>query len=135
MILGAAKIDLDFKDNTPPSDVKETDWFYKYIMCAYEAGIINGISENEFGTGLYITRQDIAKIMYETIKLCGYEITEQGNDFFDENAIADYSKEAVNKLRLAGIINGYENNEFRPNDFANRAEAAKMIYGLSNYLK
>lgn len=135
MILGAAKIDLDFKDNTPPSDVKETDWFYKYIMCAYEAGIINGISENEFGTGLYITRQDIAKIMYETIKLCGYEITEQGNDFSDENAIADYSKEAVNKLRLAGIINGYENNEFRPNDFANRAEAAKMIYGLSNYLK
>lgn len=135
MILGAAKIDLDFKDNTPPSDVKETDWFYKYIMCAYEAGIINGISENEFGTGLYITRQDIAKIMYETIKLCGYEITEQGNDFFDENAIADHSKEAVNKLRLAGIINGYENNEFRPNDFANRAEAAKMIYGLSNYLK
>ena len=135
MILGAAKIELDFKDNTPPSDVKETDWFYKYIMCAYEAGIINGISENEFGTGLYITRQDIAKIMYETIKLCGYEITEQGNDFFDENAIADYSKEAVNKLRLAGIINGYENNEFRPYDFANRAEAAKMIYGLSNYLK
>lgn len=135
MILGAAKIDLDFKDNTPPSDVKETDWFYKYIMCAYEAGIINGISENEFGTGLYITRQDIAKIMYETIKLCGYEITERGNDFSDESAIADYSKEAVNKLRLAGIINGYENNEFRPNDFANRAEAAKMIYGLSNYLK
>ena len=40
--------------------------------------------------------------------------------------------QAVTILNKNGIINGDNNNNLRPNDFANRAEAAVMLYRFIN---
>lgn len=114
------------------SDVGEDDWFFGYVKKGNYFGIITGIAEDSFGTGQTVTRQDAAVILMrakEKAKLVLRDTAEQ-TDFSDGADIADYAKDAIVKLQKAGIINGYENGEFRPNGGVTRAEAAKIIYGI-----
>ena len=55
--------------------------------------------------------------------------------FTDENLIADYSKEAVRALASNKIINGRNDGSFDPQGYATRAEAAKMLYGVLEFLR
>ena len=48
--------------------------------------------------------------------------------FSDESAVADYALEAVKTMSAAGIINGFDDGEFKPADNATRAQAAVVIY-------
>ena len=48
--------------------------------------------------------------------------------------IAGYAQRAVNILAETKIINGYEDNTFRPNGLATRAEASKVIYEVLKVL-
>lgn len=52
--------------------------------------------------------------------------------FTDEENIPSQNKEAVALLSALSIMNGYEDNTFRPDGNITRAEAAKMIYVLCN---
>ena len=113
------------------SDVNENDWYFKAVSKGVSAGIIKGISENEFGTGMNITRQDMAVMIYRAalaakIDISGYEIV----SFSDNSDIADYAKDAVKALTKSRIISGMGDGTFMPSSFATRAQAAKMIYSL-----
>lgn len=114
-------------------DVDENEWYYPYIASAVKSGIIRGIDERNFGVGKSITRQDIAVIAHRVYKMKGNEvkISENTQNFADYDTIADYAKESVVAMRDAGIINGFEDNTFMPADFATRAQAAKIIYVLT----
>ena len=105
-------------------DVSGNDWFYNSVALAAQKGIINGISETEFGTGRNITRQDAAVVLYNIGGL-------QGNDelkFTDMNEIAEYALESVTVLSSNGIINGNPDGSFEPFGLLTRAQAAQMIY-------
>lgn len=120
------------KTDSPFADVAEDAWFKDYANTAFVNGLINGIGENLFGSGENITRQDIAVILYNASKMPSGEaqIT-----FTDENLIADYSKEAVRALASNKIINGRNDGSFDPQGYATRAEAAKMLYGVLEFLR
>ena len=51
-----------------------------------------------------------------------------GAAFTDQADINDVNAEAVNTLVALGVIDGYEDGSFRPDDTVTRAEMAKMIY-------
>ena len=95
-------------------------------------GIINGISNEEFGVGANLTRQDLAVIAIRAAKAANVEIPSdiKAANFNDADAIADYANDAVNALYSMGIINGKDGNVFAPNDYCTRAEAAKITYNL-----
>ena len=44
--------------------------------------------------------------------------------------VSDWAKEAMHYCIAAGIINGDDERRFNPRQTANRAEAAKIIYGV-----
>lgn len=123
---------LDYKDtmsDSPFNDVKKGDWYYDYVLKGCKNGLINGVSENMFGIGQPITRQDMAVIVMRAIK----DQTSFDNDlstFEDESLIADYAKESVSAMKSLKILSGYEDNTFRPFNSCSRAEAAKVIYNL-----
>ena len=50
--------------------------------------------------------------------------------FEDADTVSEYAKDAVAYLYDSGIITGYEDNTFRPQNPVTRAEAAKILYGL-----
>ena len=51
-------------------------------------------------------------------------------NFNDYSSISNYARDAVDVLSKAGIINGDNSGCFNPANYATRAEAAKMIYGV-----
>lgn len=112
------------------SDVSADDWFAPYVNAAVEKEIINGISENLFGTGSEISRRDMAVIIDRAIKAKGEALSAKREyaAFADEAEIADYAKEAIKTLYCAEVINGRGEGKFDPNGSATRAEAAKIIY-------
>ena len=127
---------LSGSGSVPFSDVKSDDWFYPYISAVYNNRIVNGISENMFGSGLSVTRQDMCTMIYNAISVSGTELDKKFAQkiFEDNDMISPYAAEAVAVLQTAGIINGDENNEFKPQDGTTRAEAAVMLKRLLTYV-
>lgn len=109
------------------NDVDANAWYYDSIGIAVGKGIISGIDEMNFGTGMNITRQDMAVILYRAAAGKLSRKNEE-NTFADDAMISDYAKEAVYVLRDAGIINGVSDTEFAPLKYATRAETAVMLY-------
>lgn len=117
------------------ADVKKDSWSYKYIMSAYENKLVAGMGEGTFLPDENIKRSDMAVILNNLMKYKGKEVTLSDKAFEDADRIPAYAAEAVAALRGAGVISGDENNNFRPADFANRAEAAVMVYNFTEIMQ
>jgi len=116
----------------PFADVNQSEWYAPFVAEGYRQGIINGISDDRFGTGESLTRQDLAVIAVRAAKNKGIINVENARSasFDDRKGIADYAVEAVDILYSLGVINGKGGNLFAPNDYCTRAEAAKIIYSI-----
>ena len=109
-------------------DVSHDEWYYKYVSSAVSVGIVQGISESEFGAGLSITRQDAAVMLARAAVVLGSDLPVAELTFSDGDSIADYAEEAVASLARLEIIRGVDDNMFAPAAPITRAEATVMIY-------
>lgn len=114
-------------------DVAEGQWFYRFVASAVNAGLVNGVSEQSFGTGAPVTRQDAAVMLERAIAKKGIALAskEGAAAFRDADQIAAYAQESVEKLRGAGILNGKGDGTFAPADYCTRAEVFQMIYAYT----
>ena len=119
----------NISDNTF-SDVPADSWFAPFVCAAKATGIVNGVSENEFGVGRNITREQMAAMIYRAGKLLGYAPKGEPKVFTDAHLISDYAKESIDALTSGGVINGKADGSFAPQNTATRAEAACMIFNL-----
>ena len=130
MLTVAYKLNIENK-TAKFTDVNADDWFMPYVAAALENGIVNGVSDDMFGTGQNITRQDLAVMAYNAALKNGVEFnTEDVQKFSDDDKISDYAKTAVYALKSQDIVNGIDSKNFAPQDTATRAEAAKILYAL-----
>lgn len=60
MLLTTLNIKLVVDENTTFSDVLPDTWYTNYVNAALNMGIVNGISDDSFGVGQPISRQDMA---------------------------------------------------------------------------
>lgn len=113
-------------------DVQSGIWYEPYVETGVHLGIVRGISETNFGSGLEVSRQDAAVMFVRTLEACGRSliVTQEPTVFSDGGQIEEYAAAAVETLQRAGVISGYNNGDFRPQNAVTRAEAAKMIYGV-----
>jgi len=134
MIIMAADIETDNGENTF-SDISDDAWYKDYVLTAKKLGIVNGVSETEFGIGTNITRQDMAVMIERTVGKLGISAEKiHTSDFADMDEISDYAKDSVRFMKSVGLITGYENH-YRPLDNLTRAEAAKVVSEFINYIK
>lgn len=122
-----------FKDGAEAdfADVDKNDWAYPYVACAFESGLVKGMDNNNFGYGMKITREDMAVLIKRAAECAGAELSEVGGtELNDLKDVSEYAKDSVVKMADAGIINGYSDGTFRPQNNASRAEAAVMIHRL-----
>ena len=96
-----------------------------YVFCANAA---SKVTDKEFMPNNNIKRQDMAVILCNLAKIIGKNAEKAGKTFVDDSEISDYAKDAVSFLSSVGVVNGDENGAFNPHSFANRAEAAQMLY-------
>jgi len=102
------------------TDMSDGHWAGKYIEAGVMQGVIHGYKDGEFKSEKNISRAEIAKIIAMTLNL------ESGVSSLTDIE-SNWAKDHINACVKAGIIHGYPNNAFRPNNPATRAEAAKMI--------
>ncbi len=108
-------------------DVPDDSWYYPYIRIAFTNSLCSGVSDYYFNPDSYITRQDMAVLVYNYLKFAGQTSTGQSRTFTDSADIADYAKAAVEEASAAGIINGFDDGSFRGKENARRVDAAMII--------
>lgn len=117
----------------PMSDVDASAWYAPYVNTAYELGIVNGVSDTEFGVGMSITRQDLVTMIVRACDVYGFELTKNKSvSFTDEGSIAGYAYDAVKTLAGAEIVNGVTDGVFAPTQNATRAQVSVMLDRLYN---
>lgn len=129
MIVLAMNVPVE-KSASSFTDIESGSWYADYVAAASKNGIVNGVSENTFGVGENITREQVAVMLYRAAKLAK---AEKESTFTDSADISEYAKEAVDALSSLGVINGVD-GAFKPKATASRAEAAVMIFRLLNVL-
>lgn len=119
------------------SDVSPEKYYYKDICTLKALGYIQGISDTEFAPESNISRQDMSVIVYRILLKENYikKPDAMQLSFTDANEIKPYAAEAVKALTEEGIINGYEDNSFRPFGTATRAESAVIINRILKLIK
>lgn len=128
MIAEAMQLSAD-SATTEFSDVRPDAWYAPYVAAAQQHGIIGGITEELFGVGAAVSRQDMCVILQRVLSAKGISATADGAEAFaDASAIAPYAREAVGQMKALGIVNGLEDNTFAPLSYMSRAQAAKVLY-------
>lgn len=103
------------------SDVNKEDRFYKEIMYLTNESIISGYSNGTFQPQGDINRAQAAIMIGRAL---GYDGSQQKTKFKDVHGGASGY---IASLASEGIINGYPDGTFRPNNIVNRAEMAIFL--------
>lgn len=118
------------------SDVTEKDWFYDFVITAYEYGIIKGVSENEFNPQGTITREEAAVMVARASALCGMDtvrlvdsIRNTLSQFTDYVKSSQWSREALSFCYDENILDD-KVTEIKPKEAITRAEIAYMLYNM-----
>lgn len=118
----------------PFSDVKSDSYYAEAVSWAEQNGIVLGASETEFAPDEYITREQIAAIIYRYADFKGIAPTGAWAirlDYADVNEISDYAVEGVMYCTLKSIMQGRDKNCFAPKDNASRAEIAAILQRIA----
>ncbi len=120
------------KDDSCPmdaySDISPDAWYHDGVHWALEQGVMNGIGENTFDPGGTATRAMIVTMLW---RLAGQPQSESPAAFTDVESGAWYA-EAVNWAAENGIVKGYSDTVFGPNDNVTREQLAVILYRCSN---
>ena len=112
----------------PFTDVNEGDWFYDVVLYAYDNGLMTGVSATEFAPNQTTTRGMIVSML---ARLEGVTSAEDAG--FADVADNDWYATAVNWAASVGVVNGYEDNTFRPNAPITREQMAAILYNYADY--
>lgn len=112
----------------PFTDVNEGDWFYDVVLYAYDNGLMTGVSATEFAPNQTTTRGMIVSML---ARLEGVTSAESAG--FTDVADNDWYATAVNWAASVGVVNGYEDNTFRPNAPITREQMAAILYNYADY--
>lgn len=114
---------LQDKDKSPYSDVKDGDWYKKYINFAYHQGWLEEKAGEKFYPDRPITRGELAQLISHVDK------KNSALASFDDVRGHKYEA-AINQAYANGRIKGYEDGSFRPDGKIKRAEVATMLNHL-----
>ena len=103
------------------SDVSEDAWYNNAVSTLSNAGIIDGYEDGTFKPDGNITRAEFA-----TIAVRFFEATYDGGDLFSDIA-GHWAQDYINEAANAGIVDGYPDGTFRPQQYITRAEAMTMV--------
>lgn len=97
-------------------------WAVRYINAAQAAGLVSGIGGGAFAPDRAVTRQEFVTILSRAAKLEGGSA-----DFTDREEIASWAEPHVAAAVAAGLITGYPDGSFRPNNGVTRAEMCTVL--------
>lgn len=119
------------------TDVAPGEWYTDAINWAAANRIVDGVGNGKFAPNDPITRAQMCAMIERYLDLYrkAWKVTlpETGSVsvMVDESAIPAWALAAVKQCQRHGLVNGFEDGTFRPNDLSTRAQVAAVIYRLS----
>ncbi len=121
---GKVTIEIIYNWLNPFTDLDETAWYYEAVKFVQQNGLMNGYGGGRFAPHYDLSRSQLAQILFNKE---GRPSTETGGDFSDIDS-GDWYAEAVTWAAENGIVSGYGNGAFGPNDPITREQLAVMLW-------
>lgn len=119
------------------TDVAPGEWYTDAINWAAANRIVDGVGNGKFAPNDPITRAQMCTMIERYLDLYrkAWKVTlpETGSVsvMVDESAIPAWALAAVKQCQRHGLVNGFEDGTFRPNELSTRAQVAAVIYRMS----
>ena len=113
----------------PFNDVQEDDWYYQSVLYVYNEGLMTGTAADTFSPGLTTTRGMIVSILHRQEG----EPAASSNASFSDVTSGAYYEDAMNWAAAEGIVNGYSDSAFGPNDAITREQMAAILMNYAQY--
>lgn len=116
----------------PFNDVSVSDWFYDPVCYAYQQGLMTGTGDAVFSPNMAMTRGMIVSVLY---RLEGSPTLSDGNLGYPYEDVHgdDWYAMPVYWARENGIVSGYSDTQFGPNDPITREQMAAILHNYSAY--
>ena len=125
----AANIQPVYPQVSDFTDVPSTSPYYGYIEAAFKNGIISGVTAGKFAPDASLTREEIAKI--EVLALgdgtAAQALSSQATTFKDDRGIPSWARGYINEAVKLGLISGYPNGYFLPNQAITVADTPHFL--------
>ncbi|OUO41304.1 S-layer homology domain-containing protein [Flavonifractor sp. An306] len=109
----------------PFTDVPEKAWYAEDVNIAYHTGYIQGTSSTTFSPSDSITREQ-ATVILARILMMQAQVGENV-DFNDSRDMNDWSRGLIATAADYGLIDGYSDGSFRPQNPITRGEASILL--------
>ena len=120
---------IDEKSHQLPfTDLDENQWYEPAVAYAYRHDIMEGTSPTTFVPDKSLTRAEAVQVLYN---LEG-QPTVSGNAAFPD-LVEKWYKPAIAWAESTGVVDGYEDGTFRPDEPVTREEFAQMLYNYAAY--
>ena len=120
--------EIEDEDAIPFRDVDTDDWFYDAVVYAYDTGLMSGVSDDQFAPDATLTRAMVAQMLYS---LEGKPRT--GSAGYADVAFGAWYEDAVAWISSEGLMTGYSDTAFGPDDPVTREQLALILYNYADW--
>ena len=117
-------------------DVAQDAWYADAVYCAWGTEVTKGVDAAHFGVGQPITREQMAtmaaRFMAGRLHVALKAAEHPAAAFSDADQVASWAREAVEAMRVAGVLHGDEKGYVNPKAHATRAEATALSLRLAD---
>lgn len=128
----------EVKDTTLKfNDVSDDSWYKDAVLWATENKIVYGYDENTFAPTDYITREQLAVMMYRYAKFAGVDMNGSADisGFEDAEEVSRWAVAAVKWAVSVKLIEGMDEKTLMPKGTATRAQCAQILMNSIENLK
>lgn len=118
-------------------DVDEGSYYAPYVTWAAANGIVSGYGDGRFGPDDQVTREQMGAIMASFLRAAGYgdRVTVGSiSGFKDASRISGWAEDGVAVCVGCGLLSGYPDGCFYPQDKATRAQVAAILERLDRWI-
>ncbi|MGE7092446.1 S-layer homology domain-containing protein [Lysinibacillus sp. NPDC048646] len=109
---------------SPFIDINQYSSHYENILKLYSQGAISGFADKTFRPNQNVTRGQAAKMLATVLKL---DVRNVEDPYFKDVPKSNEYYKYVAALQNAGIMAGYSNGTFMPNEVITRGQLAKIL--------
>ncbi len=106
------------------TDMGEYDWAMPALDELVKRGIVNGLSETQFGPDVFISRADATALLYRVLKDVDVEVTDNFADVTPDK----YYYNEIGQAKATGVAWGVGDNLFNPEGTMLRQDMATLAY-------
>lgn len=118
------------------TDVPIGQWYAAPVEWAYQSNLVGGVGNGKFAPNTSVTREQIAKILYDYAQRTGNDTTVSPTamqGFVDADSVSSWARQAMEWATTHKVIQG-DGGRLNPQGTATRAQVAQIFYNCRGLL-